>query len=160
MLPSTIRASDHQLVVVLVEPEIPQNTGNIARLCVCSGAELYLVGTLGFQLGEKYLKRAGMDYLDHLCIRHVPDFETLLTEKAGWTPFYMSTKAKRTYTDVRYPAKSMLVFGSESRGLPESWLVAHPEETFRIPMQADARSLNVSSAASIVLYEAIRQQYA
>ncbi len=155
--PNTILASTSLLTVVLVEPRIPQNTGNIARLCQCAGAELVLVGDLGFRMGDKYLKRAGMDYLEGLEIRHMADFEVLEQEKPGWMPYYLSTKAKQSYLEVEYAPKTLLVFGSEDRGLPE-WVIADkPERSVRIPMVAGARSLNLSNAVAVVLYEAIRQ---
>jgi tRNA (cytidine/uridine-2'-O-)-methyltransferase len=154
--------ADPQITVVLVEPRIPQNAGNIARLCACTGADLYLVGSLGFQLGEKkydkYLKRAGMDYLDDLPMRHVPEFHNVLEEKPGWTPYFVSTKATRHYADIAYPDKTMLVFGSETHGLP-AWLITeNPETSIRIPMRADARSLNLANSVAIVLYETVRQR--
>ena len=152
-----------QITVVLVEPRIPQNAGNIARLCACTGADLYLVGSLGFRLGaeekyDKYLKRAGMDYLDDLPMRHVPEFEDVLTEKPGWVPYFVSTKATRHYADIPYPEKTMLVFGSETHGLP-AWLIEENLETsIRIPMRTDSRSLNLANSVAIVLYETIRQR--
>lgn len=155
--PNTILASTSPLTVVLVEPRIPQNTGNIARLCQCAGVELVLVGDLGFRMGDKYLKRAGMDYLEGLEIQHLPDFDALEAEKPGWSPYYLSTKAERSYLDVEYAPQTMLVFGSEDRGLPE-WVIAeNPENSIRIPMVDGARSLNLSNAVAIVLYEALRQ---
>ncbi|HEY9746953.1 MAG TPA: tRNA (cytidine(34)-2'-O)-methyltransferase [Oculatellaceae cyanobacterium] len=150
--------ADPQVAIVLVEPRIPQNTGNIARLCACTGAELYLVGSLGFRLGDKYLARAGMDYLDNVPIHHLPDFKDVLAEKPGWTPYFLSTKAKKSYMDVAFPEKSLLVFGSESHGLP-AWLIEeNPETSIRIPMRENARSLNLANSVSIVLYELIRQR--
>lgn len=147
------------LAVVLVEPRIPQNTGNIARLCVCAGAELFLIGDLGFRLTEKYLARAGMDYLEHIHIRHLPTFDALLSEKAGWQMVFLSSKVSRSYWDFPYQAETLLVFGREDRGLPQEILEQYPEQSVRIPMQPSARSLNLSNAVSIVLYEAMRQIY-
>lgn len=150
--------ADPKITVVLVEPRIPQNTGNIARLCACTGAELYLVGSLGFRLNDKYLERAGMDYLDDIPIHHVPDWKDMKAAKPGWTPYFVSTKAKRNYSDIQYPENALLVFGSESHGLP-AWLIDENLETsIRIPMRPDSRSLNLSNSVSIVLYEAIRQR--
>ena len=147
-----------EIAVVLVEPRIPQNTGNIARLCACTGAELYLVGSLGFQMGDKFLERAGMDYLDEITIHHLPDWKDLRAEKPGWTPYFLSTKAKKSHLEVRYETPALLVFGSETHGLP-GWLIdEHPDTALRIPMQPDSRSLNLANSVSIVLYEAIRQQ--
>lgn len=150
--------ADPKITVVLVEPRIPQNTGNIARLCACTGADLYLVGSLGFRLNDKYLERAGMDYLDDIPIQHVPDFKDVKAAKPGWTPYFVSTKAKRNYTDIQYPENTLLVFGSESHGLP-AWLIEEqPENSVRIPMRPDSRSLNLSNSVAIVLYEAVRQR--
>ncbi|MCE3236805.1 MAG: tRNA ((34)/cytosine(34)/5-carboxymethylaminomethyluridine(34)-2-O)-methyltransferase TrmL [Vampirovibrio sp.] len=149
---------DPRIAIVLVEPRIPQNTGNIARLCACTGADLYLVGSLGFRLNDKYLERAGMDYLDDIPIHHVPDFKDVLAAKPGWTPYFVSTKAQVNYTDAEYPQDVLLVFGSESHGLP-AWLIEeNPDNSVRIPMRANTRSLNLSNSVAIVLYEAIRQR--
>lgn len=147
-----------QIAIALVEPRIPQNTGNVARLCACTGADLYLVGSLGFQLDDKYLERAGMDYLDQAPITRVTDFPDLLAACPGYTPYFVSTKATTRYTDITYPTRSLLVFGSETHGLP-AWLIAeHPQTSIRIPMVENARSLNLANSVSIVLYEALRQQ--
>jgi tRNA (cytidine/uridine-2'-O-)-methyltransferase len=125
---------------------------------VCAGVELLLVGDLGFRMGDKYLERAGMDYLKGIDIRSVPDFETVTHEKPGWQAYYLSTKAQRCYTEVSYDAPTLLVFGSEDKGLPE-WLIAeNPQQSIRIPMTAGARSLNLANAVAIVLYEALRQR--
>lgn len=147
------------ICVVLVEPRIPQNVGTIARLCVCTGAELYLVGSLGFRMGDKFLARAGMDYVDQIKIHHVLDFNEVLEAKPGYTPYYFSTKTTQHFTDVTYPEKVMLVFGSESHGLPEWVLAENPETTVRIPMIAspEARSLNISTSVGIAVYEVCRQ---
>ena len=143
--------ADPQIAVVLVEPRIPQNTGNIARLCACTGAELYLVGSLGFRLNDKYLSRAGMDYLDDIPIHHLADFNELLAAKPGWTPYFLSTKAKKSYLDVTFPSQCLLVFGSESHGLP-AWLIEESMEmSIRIPMRENTRSLNLANSVSIVL---------
>ncbi len=152
MLPQT-----SPLAVVLIEPRIPQNTGNIARLCVCAGVELFLVGELGFRLSDKFLERAGMDYLEHLHIQHRPSFTALLEEKPGWTAVYTSSKATRSHTQVTYPPNTLLVFGREDKGLPESFVKANPDTTVRIPMAPQGRSLNLSNSVAIVLYEALRQ---
>lgn len=165
MIPSTNPSStplnlkaDPRIAIVLVEPRIPQNTGNIARLCACTGADLFLVGSLGFRLNDKYLERAGMDYLDDIPIHHVPDFKDVLAQKPGWKPYFVSTKAKVNYSDVAYPQDSLLVFGSESHGLP-AWLIEENlDSSIRIPMRPDSRSLNLSNSVAIVLYEAIRQR--
>ncbi len=158
--PSTILEPTLNLAVALVEPRIPQNTGNIARLCACTGSELFLIGDLGFQIGDKYLERAGMDYLKGIELTHLPDFPDLLKAKPGYTPFYVSTKATQAYTDVVYPEKTVLVFGSEDKGLPKWVMAKHPEQSIRIPMLSEARSLNLSNAVSIVVYEVLRQKQA
>jgi tRNA (cytidine/uridine-2'-O-)-methyltransferase len=154
---NTTLAAKSELAVVLVEPRIPQNTGNIARLCACTGAELYLVGDLGFRLSNKYLGRAGMDYMDSVEIHHLPSFEALLAEKPGWVPCYVDTYATQCYTDYAYPPKSLLIFGSETQGLPQQVVFNNPDTSVRIPMVAGVRSLNLSTSVAIVLYEAIRQ---
>lgn len=148
------------IAVALVEPRIPQNTGNIARLCACTGSELYLVGSLGFKIGDKYLERAGMDYIDDVELKQVPDFPDLKAALPEHVPYFVSTKAKVNYTDITYPEKALLVFGSETHGLP-AWLIEeHPDTSIRIPMVPDARSLNLANSVSIVLYEVIRQRQA
>lgn len=149
--------STTDIAVVLIEPRIPQNTGNIARLCKCAGAELYLIGDLGFRLGDKYLERAGMDYLKGIELEHLPTYEALLEKKPGWTPYFLSTKATKVHTQAAFKPKSLLVFGREDRGLPE-WLIKDQvESSLRIPMIDGPRSLNLSNSVSIVLYEALRQ---
>lgn len=158
--PSTTLAPTTSLAIVLVEPRIPQNTGNIARLCVCAGLELFLVGDLGFRLSDKYLARAGMDYMGRLAIRHVSDFNAVLAEKPDWQVFYLSTRATRTYTQARFTPRTLLVFGSEDRGLPADWIAAFPEQALRIPMTPGERSLNLATSVGIVAYEALRQIYA
>jgi len=140
-----------------VEPRIPQNTGNIARLCQCAGVELFLIGDLGFRLGDKYLERAGMDYLKGITLTHLADFDTLLLQKPGWTCYYLSTKATKNHTNVAFNPKSLLIFGREDKGLPAALIETNPNNSLRIPMVPDARSLNVANAVSIVLYEALRQ---
>ena len=145
------------IAIALVEPRIPQNTGNIARLCQCVGAELYVIGSLGFRMSDKHLSRSGMDYLKGITINHLPDMDTLLKEKAGWTPYFLSTKVDNIYTETKFPDKTILVFGSETHGLPEDILTMTPENSLTIPMQPDARSLNLSNSVAIVLYEVIRQ---
>lgn len=146
------------LHIVLYQPEIPPNTGNIARLCACTGCVLHMVHPLGFDLSDRQLKRAGLDYWQHLDIRHYPDWPALrasLTTAGHW--YALSTKATRSLWDVRFAAGDVLVFGPESRGLPETILAEL--EPVRIPMRADAavRSLNLSSACAVAVYEALRQ---
>jgi tRNA (cytidine/uridine-2'-O-)-methyltransferase len=145
------------LHVVLVEPEIPPNTGNIARLCLAAGARLHLVEPLGFSLDEKALRRAGMDYWDQCDVKTWPSLEALKEAAPGGRFFYLTTKTQRIYWDARFEDGDHLVFGRETRGLPESLLEANAEACLTIPQQPQARSLNLATAAGIVLYEAIRQ---
>lgn len=155
--PSLILTSSSNLGIVLVEPRIPQNVGNIGRLCACTGTKLLLVGDLGFTFNEKYLKRAGMDYLDHVTPEHSPDFPDVMAAYPGWTFSFLSTKADRIYTNIPFQANHFLVFGSETQGLPKAILKKYPQESFRIPMLPERRSLNLSTSAGIVLYEGLRQ---
>ena len=144
--------------VVLVEPEIPPNTGNIGRLCVAAGATLHLVHPLGFSLDERQLRRAGLDYWPHLRLREWPawdHFAAANPDAARW--HLLTTKATRPYTAAGFASEDFLIFGCETRGLPAALLAAHPDRTLRIPMRPEARSLNLSNAAGIVLYEALRQ---
>ena len=141
--------------IVLFEPEIPQNTGNIARLCACTGANLYLVGKLGFSLSDKYTKRAGLDYWDAVNITKVNSLEELYQE--GRRFFYLTTKVKNTIYSTKFQENDFFVFGPESRGIPESILHENKETAITIPMLEGQRSLNLSNSVSIVLYEAIRQ---
>ncbi|MBE2205300.1 MAG: tRNA (cytidine(34)-2'-O)-methyltransferase [Chthoniobacterales bacterium] len=145
------------LHVVLIEPEIPPNTGNIARLCLAAGARLHLVGPLGFSLEEKALRRAGMDYWTRCDIRQWASFEDLQADDPGARYFFLTTKSKRSYWDEGYADGDYLVFGRETRGLPESLLEKNADRCRSIPMTAEARSLNLATAAGIVLYEALRQ---
>ncbi len=145
--------------VVLVEPEIPPNTGNVARLCAAAGAELHLVEPLGFRLNDREVMRAGMDYWQHVTWRKWESLERLAAEApAGARFWYVSAHAKRPYTEPRYLADDWLVFGKETAGLPASILEAHPDRTIGIPMfHPEARSLNLATAVAIVLYETLRQ---
>lgn len=143
--------------VVLFEPEIPQNTGNIARLCACTGANLYLVGKLGFSLSDKYTKRAGLDYWDSVNLKKVDTLEQLQEEFADAKFYYLTTKSKKSYFDVEFKEGDFLVFGPETRGLPEKILNENKEIAITIPMLEGQRSLNLSNSVSIVLYDAIRQ---
>ncbi|MEI8293819.1 MAG: tRNA (cytidine(34)-2'-O)-methyltransferase [bacterium] len=145
------------LHVVLVEPEIPPNTGNIARLCLAAGARLHLVGPLGFSLDEAALRRAGMDYW-HLCdVKHWGSLEELLTAEGAGRFFYFTTKTSRVYWTEEFEDGDFLVFGRESRGLPESLLRDKPDQCLTIPMEPEARSLNLATSVGIALYEAKRQ---
>lgn len=143
--------------IVLIEPEIPQNTGNIARTCAATGSELHLIEPLGYKLEDKYLKRAGLDYW-HLVNVHVhKDFSELLAQYPQGEFYYASTKAPQSYAQVAYPKDVFLVFGRESRGLPENLLERVYDRCIRIPMVEGARSLNLSNSVAIVTYEALRQ---
>ena len=141
--------------VALYEPEIPQNTGNIARLCACCGADLYLIGKLGFSLSDKYTKRAGMDYWDSVKITKVNTLEELKEQFPNSTFYYLTTKSKKLYTDVQYKDGDFLVFGPESRGLPSEYVTQDTAVT--LPMREGQRSLNLSNSVAITVYEVIRQ---
>lgn len=144
--------------IVLYQPEIPQNTGNIARTCAATGATLHLIKPLGFSLEDKYLKRAGLDYWRMMQYHVYENFDELLERYPNAHMHFLSTKAPRGYTETAYGEEDFLVFGCETRGLPESLLARVYERCVRIPMVADARSLNLSNSVAIVLYEALRQQ--
>lgn len=145
------------LNIVLVHPEIPQNTGNIARTCAATGCVLHLIEPLGFSLSDKYLKRAGLDYWHLMTCRTWPDLNAFLSENAGARMHFASTKAPRSYTTASYRDGDFLVFGCETRGLPENLLERAYDRCIRIPMRAEARSLNLSNSVAIVAYEALRQ---
>ena len=145
------------LNIVLVEPQIPQNTGNIARTCAATGARLHLVKPMGFTVDDKKLKRAGLDYWHLLDITYYENLQDLFEKNSG--PFYyFTTKARHRYSDVKYPDGAYLVFGREDAGLPESLLYENPETCVRLPMRSMARSLNLSNTVAIAVYEALRQQ--
>lgn len=144
--------------IVLMNPEIPQNTGNIARTCAATGSTLHLIQPLGFSLEDKYLKRAGLDYWSLLTYRLYDRFEDLLSAYPDAAMHFLSTKAPRGYTDVTYHPDDFLVFGCETKGLPESLLSRVYDRCVRIPMIPGARSLNLSNSVAIVIYEALRQQ--
>ena len=141
--------------VVLYEPEIPQNTGNIARLCACTGCKLYLVGKLGFSLSDKYTKRAGLDYWDSVEISKVESMEKLYEQNKGATFYYLTTKSKKLYTDIKFNDGDFLVFGPETRGLPDKYV--KDKNAITIPMKDGQRSLNLSNSVAITVYEGIRQ---
>jgi tRNA (cytidine/uridine-2'-O-)-methyltransferase len=144
--------------VVLVEPEIPQNTGNIARLCALTESPLHLIGKLGFSTSDYYLRRAGLDYWESVTISYHNSLDELKQKAHTGCFYYVSTKATRLYTDIRYDWNDYLVFGSETRGLPRELVLDNPDSSIKIPMWgAKPRSLNLSNAAAIVLYEALRQ---
>ena len=143
--------------IVLVEPEIPYNTGNIARTCAATGSTLHLVKPLGFSTEDKYLKRAGLDYWDKVRVIYHENFQELRKKYPEGRFFYLSTKGKRYYHEVSYKPGDFLVFGKETQGLPQELLEANKEYTFRIPMLPQIRSLNLSNTVAIVVYEALRQ---
>lgn len=145
------------LNIVLHEPEIPANTGNIGRTCVAAGARLHLIEPLGFRLDEKSLKRAGMDYWKDLDVTTYIDYEDFLEKNPGAKIYMATTKAEKIYTEVNYEPDCYIMFGKESAGIPEEILVKHKEESIRIPMVGDIRSLNLGNSVAIVLYEALRQ---
>ncbi len=145
------------LNIVLYEPEIPANTGNIGRTCVATNTRLHLIEPLGFRLDEKSLKRAGMDYWSNLDVTTYINYEEFLEKNPGAKIYMATTKAPNVYTEVSYEPDAYIMFGKESAGIPEEILVQHKEECIRIPMVGDIRSLNLSNSVSIVLYEALRQ---
>ena len=144
--------------IVLVEPEIPQNAGNIVRTCAAIGANLYMVKPLGFILDDKHFKRAGMDYKDFANVKVVDSFKDILENNENATFFYATTKAQKRYSDVTYPDNCFIVFGKESYGLSENILKNNYDKCVRIPMDERARSLNLSNSVAIIAYEAMRQQ--
>ncbi len=144
------------LNIVLVEPQIPQNTGNIARTCAATGAALHLVKPMGFTVTDAKLKRAGLDYWNLLDITYYDGLEDFFARTSG-DYFYFTTKAKQIYSDIPYPRTTYLVFGREDAGLPEDLLVQHPHSCVRLPMVEDARSLNLSNTAAVAAYEVLRQ---
>lgn len=143
--------------VVLYEPEIPQNTGNIARLCACTGAELFLVGKLGFSLSNKYTKRAGLDYWENVILHKFDTLEQLQEKYKGANFYYLTTKSKKSFFHTEFKEGDFLVFGPETRGLPKEILNNNEKNAITIPMLEGQRSLNLSNSVAIVLYEAIRQ---
>ena len=143
--------------IVLHQPEIPANTGNIGRTCVATGSTLHLIEPLGFRLNEKDLKRAGMDYWDKLDVRRYINFEDFLEKNPNAKIWMATTKAKHVYTEVEYGPDDYIMFGKESAGIPEEILVDYEDTCVRIPMLDEIRSLNLSNSVSIMLYEALRQ---
>ncbi|MGL4738769.1 MAG: tRNA (uridine(34)/cytosine(34)/5-carboxymethylaminomethyluridine(34)-2'-O)-methyltransferase TrmL [Cellulosilyticaceae bacterium] len=143
--------------IVLHEPEIPQNTGNIARTCAATGATLHLIEPLGFSIDEKQVKRAGLDYWELLDVRTYKNFEEFLELNHHPKIYMATTKSKQTYADVQYEEDAYIMFGKESAGIPEEILLNYKETSVRIPMRMEARSLNLSNSVSIILYEALRQ---
>ena len=145
------------LNIVLYEPEIPANTGNIGRTCVATGTRLHRIETLGFKLNEKALKRAGMEYWKDLDVTTYIDYQDFLEKNPGAKIYMATTKAHKVYTDVEYEPDCYIMFGKESAGIPEEILVENEEDCMRIPMNGDIRSLNLGNSGAIVLYEALRQ---
>ena len=145
--------------IVLHQPEIPANTGNIGRTCVATGTVLHLIEPLGFSLSEKAIKRAGMDYWSHLDVRRYVNFEDFLAKNPNAKIWMATTKAKHVYSDVEFGPDDYIMFGKESAGIPEEILVDYEETCIRIPMLDQIRSLNLSNSVSIVLYEALRQNH-
>ena len=145
-----------EINIVMVEPEIPQNTGNVARTCAATGARLHLVGPMGFKIDDKKLKRAGLDYWHLLDISYYENLEDFFKKNDG-DYFYFSTNAPNIYSDIKFPDKCYLFFGKETKGLPESLLYKNQKRVVRIPMIDDARSLNLSNSVAIGVYEVLRQ---
>ena len=143
--------------IVLLEPEIPQNTGNIARTCAATGAALHLIRPMGFEIDDKKLKRAGLDYWDKLDITYYDGLSDFMTRHADAQIYYFTTKAPRAYTEITYPDEVFIMFGKESAGLPEELLFANPSRCVRIPMREHLRSLNLSNSVAIAVYEILRQ---
>ena len=145
--------------IVLLEPEMPSNTGNIGRTCVATQTRLHLIEPLGFKLNEKALKRAGLDYWDKLDVTVYSDYKNFLERnpQAPGNMYFATTKARKVYSDVTYGSDCYLMFGRESAGIPEEILVKHPDTAVRIPMMGETRSLNLANSVAIILYEALRQ---
>lgn len=147
-----------KLNIVLVEPEIPQNTGNISRTCAATGSSLFLVRPLGFEITDKHLKRAGLDYWQYLDLHYADSFEEIFNEyNTGDNFYFMSTKGKKIYSEAKFKDGDFLVFGKESHGLPEPLLKKNYDRTLRIPMWGNLRSLNLSNSVALTVYEALRQ---
>ncbi|MBE5898979.1 MAG: tRNA (uridine(34)/cytosine(34)/5-carboxymethylaminomethyluridine(34)-2'-O)-methyltransferase TrmL [Lachnospiraceae bacterium] len=146
------------LNIVLFEPEIPANTGNIGRTCVATGTRLHLIEPLGFVINDKMIKRAGMDYWNDLDVTIYDDYQDFLSKNPEANIYMATTKARNVYSDVSYNDGDYIMFGKESGGIPEEILVENPDKCVRIPMESDIRSLNLSNSVAVVLYEALRQQ--
>ena len=143
--------------IVMVEPEIPQNTGNVARTCAATGARLHLVGPMGFTIDDKKLKRAGLDYWQYLDITYYEDITEFFEKNKNGKFFFYTTKGRNVHSDVSYPDNCYLLFGKETKGLPEELLLKNPESCVRIPMMGEIRSLNLSNSVAIAVYEVLRQ---
>lgn len=143
--------------IVLYQPEIPQNTGNISRTCACTGAALHIIKPMGFEITDKHLKRAGLDYWDKLDLTYYDSLEEFFQKTKGGRYFYLSKKASKRYTDIEFKDGDYLIFGKETKGLPEHIVFDNPDTALRIPMAEGLRSLNLSNTVALVLYEALRQ---
>ena len=153
-----IKLGDYMRInIVMVEPEIPQNTGNVARTCAATGARLHLVGPMGFKIDDKKLKRAGLDYWQYLDITYYKDIDEFFAKNKG-DFFFFTTKGRHTHSEVSYPDNCYLLFGKETKGLPEELLIDNPDSCLRIPMQGEIRSLNLSNSVAIAVYEVLRQK--
>jgi len=148
---------ERKMHIILYQPEIPANTGNIGRTCVATGTSLHLIEPLGFRLNEKEIKRAGMDYWEHLDVHRYVNFQEFKEKHPDAKIWMATTKAKHTYSDVSFGPDDFIMFGKESAGIPEEILVENEEHCIRIPMLPEIRSLNLSNSAAIVLYEGLRQ---
>ncbi len=148
---------EYSLNIALIEPEIPQNTGNIARTCAATGARLHLVEPMGYKLTDKQVKRAGLDYWDKLDITYYKDIDEFFERNKGAEFFYFSTKAEQAHSDIQYPNNCFLVFGKETKGLPEELLKANHDRCVRLPMRGIIRSLNLANSVCAGAYEVLRQ---
>lgn len=148
---------EHSLNIALIEPEIPQNTGNIARTCAATGARLHLVGPMGFQITDKQVRRAGLDYWDKLDITFYDSSDEFFEKNRGEEFFYFTTKAEKTHSEISYPNGCFLVFGKETKGLDEELLKANRDRCVRLPMRGIVRSLNLSNSVAVGAYEVLRQ---
>ena len=142
---------------MLVEPEIPQNTGNIARTCAATGARLHIVKPMGFKVDDKKLKRAGLDYWQYLDITYYENLADFLQKTEGANYYLFTTKGQKVYSDVEFPDNCYLIFGKETKGLPEDFIIANRQNALRVPMQGEIRSLNLSNTVALATYEALRQ---
>ena len=147
-----------KLNIVLYSPQIPQNTGNISRTCSVTGAALHIIRPIGFEISDRTLKRAGLDYWDTLDVTYYDDYQDFLSKNPGANMYFFSAKGKRCYADIDYPECSYLVFGCESVGLPEELVIANIESSVRIPMLKNQRCLNLSNAVAVAAYEVLRQR--
>ena len=144
--------------IVLHEPEIPQNTGNIARTCAATGASLHLIRPLGFTIDDKRMKRAGLDYWDKLDVHYYDGLDDFYAKHPDAAVYYFTTKAQHVYTDITYPDPVYIMFGKETKGLPEELLYANPDTCVRLPMREGLRSLNLSNTVAVAVYEILRQE--